>query len=180
MKSLHCTFLTVICLIYLVYTPCAYAQNKEDTHKVPSATIENTPTQTSGTSQESPNSSPTSPTPDSNLFEAPPNQEDHFFYSFLNMLFSLATILVVILIISWIFKRLLNTRMQQLNTSSLIKIIERRSLTPKTILYVLEINGRDIAIAESINGVTLLSHFMEPLATNPPNFEEILKEKTSP
>jgi flagellar biogenesis protein FliO len=156
----------------MAYAPCAYAQNQngEKNAQAPSNSVENTVPQI-------PKSLQTPSLPDTSPFEIPVKQDDRFFYQFLNMLFSLGTILVLIFIISWLLKRFLNTRLQQLNTSSLIKIIERRSLTPKTTLYVLEINGKDIAIAESTNGITLLSHsFEQPLASNP-DFEKILNEK---
>lgn len=177
MTSLHRIIIAAIFLIFFVNTPCAYSQTSQGELKAPSTVTESTHGQAPDTQYHQPESAAPKTPASTDLFEPPSNQEDHFFYQFFNMLFSLGSILVIVLIISWILKRALNTRMQQLNTNSLIKIIERRALTPKTTLYVLQIKGKDIAIAESLNGVTLLSHSTE--SPNPSDFEKMLHEKNS-
>lgn len=113
-------------------------------------------------------------------------QNDRFWSEFLNMLATLGMIIGVILIAAWFLRRLLNTRLEQINISSSIKITERRSLSPKTALYLLEVNDKAILIAESQNGVTLLSQFSPesgsspeeaPPETNPSSFTKILESK---
>lgn len=81
---------------------------------------------------------------------------DRFFSEFLNMLVTLSLIIILILIAAWFLKRMLNTRMQQVNSTSPIKILERRALTPKTAVYLLDIHGKGFVIADSQNGVTNL------------------------
>jgi flagellar biosynthetic protein FliO len=111
--------------------------------------------------------------------------EDRFMSDFINMLFSLGLLVALILIVSWFLKKFLNTRIQQVNTTSLIKIIERRALTPKTTVYVLEVNNKQIVIAESSNGVTKLAENgfekEETEQTQPekprPSFGQILNNK---
>ncbi|QLH35282.1 MAG: flagellar biosynthetic protein FliO [Parachlamydiaceae bacterium] len=56
-------------------------------------------------------------------------------------------------------QKMMNTRMEQLNTTSEIKIIEKRLLTPKTSLYLIDIHGTGFILAESLNGVTSLGSF---------------------
>lgn len=90
--------------------------------------------------------------------EAQSGKTDHFISDFMNMLASLGLIIAFIFIVSWFMKRFLNTRIQQMNTTSPIKIVERRALTPKTSIYLLEIQERSLIIAESTNGVTLLNN----------------------
>jgi flagellar biogenesis protein FliO len=85
--------------------------------------------------------------------------DDQFYSQFLSMLSTLGIVVAVILFITWVLKQLLSTRIQQMNSSSAIKILERRSLTPKTAIYLLDVYGKGIAIAESQNGVTRLSEF---------------------
>jgi flagellar biosynthetic protein FliO len=109
--------------------------------------------------------------------------EDRFISNFINMLTSLGLIIALIFIVSWILKRFLNTRIQQINTQSTIKIIERRALTPKTCIYLLEIEDKRIVIAESTNGVTTLSQYLngfnEDVAlSEQPTFGQVLKSKT--
>ena len=71
---------------------------------------------------------------------------------FMNMLTTLGIIVVVILIATWFLKKMVSSRIQQLNTTSVIKVIERRTLTPKTSLYLLDIKGTGFILAESIMG----------------------------
>jgi len=67
---------------------------------------------------------------------------------------------------------MLNSRIQQINTTSLIKIIERRALTPKSSIYILEIRDREIAIAESAHGIIKLADY----PVEKPSFESFLKD----
>src|SRR5262245_26348258 len=57
---------------------------------------------------------------------------DHFFSDLMNMAVTLVFIIAVLLIVSWFVKRMMSSRMQQLNTRSGIKIIEQRALTQKS------------------------------------------------
>lgn len=112
--------------------------------------------------------------------------DDHFMSDFISMLASLGLLVALILIVSWFLKRFLNTRIQSMNTTSSIKIIERRALTPKTSIYLIEVNNRNIVIAEHTHGVTKLSEMgvdeseqeeEEPEKSSA--FGEILKNKMS-
>lgn len=91
--------------------------------------------------------------------DSPISTDDHFIKGFMSMLASLGIIIALLLIVSWFFKKMMNTRLQQLNTTSDIKILERRSLSPKATIYLLEIKGKGIVIAESSNGLTRLADF---------------------
>lgn len=90
---------------------------------------------------------------------APPVEGDRFFKEFLNMLFSLGLILGFLLLATWLVKRFANTRMAQVNESSGIKIVEKRSLSPRATIYVLDILGSLVVVAESHTGVTFLQKF---------------------
>ena len=87
--------------------------------------------------------------------------EDHFYYNLMQMLTSLGLLIALVLFVSYFLKKMLNTRVQQMNEHSVIKILERRALSPKTTIYLLDIQDKGIIIAESLNGVTLLSHSIE-------------------
>lgn len=96
----------------------------------------------------------------SNPFEepaSPPVEEgDRFIAEFIHMLAVLGLFIGFLIVVAWFLKRMLNTRMEQINTKSPIKILERRSLSPRTTIYILNIQGLQVAIAESHTGVTLL------------------------
>lgn len=105
--------------------------------------------------------------------------DDRFVQELGNMLFTLGGILAVIFIAGWFIKRMLNTKIQQVNVTSPIKILERRALSPKTAIYLLEISGKKIAVAESQNGVTHLGEFPETAEEDKeePSFERIYDDK---
>lgn len=79
------------------------------------------------------------------------------YLEFFKMIFMLGVIIAFLLLIMWFIKRMLSSRIEQLNTTSVIKILERRPITPKTALYIVEAFDKRLMIAESHNGVTLLS-----------------------
>ena len=116
------------------------------------------------------------PLPEDFLVNIPQNvqelDEGQFWRSFINMLASLGLIVALILIAGWFFKRVLHTRIEQLNTTSAIKIVDRRTLTPKTTIYLLNIDGKQLAIAESINGITALGNIRT--TQSDVDFEEVL------
>jgi flagellar biogenesis protein FliO len=87
---------------------------------------------------------------------APNEGQDRFFYELLNMAVTLTFIVVVLLIISWLVRKMLGKRMEQLNTRSGIKIIERRPLTQKSTIYVLDVHGKGFVVAEAANGIVHL------------------------
>lgn len=103
------------------------------------------------------------------LADAPPNPfpdlpegakaETSFTMLLLNMFFTLGLLISVVLLASWALKKMMSSRVQQVNETSLIKIIEQRALTAKTVVSLIEIQGVELAIAESTNGVTVLTHF---------------------
>lgn len=103
----------------------------------------------------------TSAHPPKNYFEIKVDDKegDRFLSEFINMMTTLGIIVAIILIATWFLKKMMNTRMEQLNTTSEIKIIEKRLLTPKTSLYLIDIHGTGFILAESLNGVTSLGSF---------------------
>ncbi len=125
---------------------------------------------------------PSSPPSTSKYFDVKVDEKegDRFFSEFINMLTTLGLIVALILIATWFLKKMVSSRIQQLNTTSEIKIVERRNLTPKTSLYLLDIKGKGFILAESANGVTSLGSFdlndvekAQPQQT----FKEVMKDK---
>ncbi|MCE5317208.1 MAG: flagellar biosynthetic protein FliO [Parachlamydia sp.] len=85
--------------------------------------------------------------------------ESTFAMQFMHMLATLGLLIAVVLLSSWVLKRMMQTRVEKVNLTSTIKIVEQRSLTTKTVVSLIEIRGKEFAIAESAAGVTLLGTF---------------------
>lgn len=83
--------------------------------------------------------------------------EDHFYGQFMKMLGTLGLLIAVMLLASRSLKRMLDTRVQGLNDNSLIKVLEKRPLSNKSFLYLVEIEGKTFVVGESMNSVNLLT-----------------------
>lgn len=103
----------------------------------------------------------------------------------LNMVVSLGGIIVCLALAAFIFKRLMKKRLNMQNEANAIKIIERRALSPKSALFLVEIEGKKFVISESSAGVHLIGDlpFNENLnqekesTKETPSFATILKQK---
>ncbi|MBN2479579.1 MAG: flagellar biosynthetic protein FliO [Parachlamydiales bacterium] len=69
--------------------------------------------------------------------------------TFMKMIFILTLLVALIFFTFWIFRRLMKTKIEQANLTKNIKVIERRTLSPKSILYLIEIDGKKVLISES-------------------------------
>jgi|688.fasta_scaffold02054_6 flagellar biogenesis protein FliO len=103
--------------------------------------------------------------------------EDHFLRDMLQMMLTLGLIVAMIFFITWLLKKVLSSRIQQLNATSDIKILDRRSLSPKSVIYILEARGRGIIVAESTNGLTHLSDFSSDTVKGKSSFNDLMQEK---
>lgn len=122
--------------------------------------------------------------PPEDLIGEPNPDTNRFLTEFVNMMATLGLIISLILIVAWFLKRMLNTRQEQANITSLIKVVERRSLSPKTAVYLLEIEGKSVLIAESQNGVTRLTDYTTPEEEKqkelPSAFNKLIDQGRSP
>lgn len=84
-----------------------------------------------------------------------PASDNQFLSQFLNMLLMLGLLVGLLLFCSWFLKRMLHTRMQQVNVTSPIKILEQRSISSRTNVYALDIEGKTYVLAE--NGTNLIN-----------------------
>jgi len=92
-----------------------------------------------------------------NGFDKP--SESRFVHEFVKMLLALGFILVLIFVGAWVFKRLVSQKLYQANMSSSIKVVERRALSPKASVYLLDIEGRGVLIGETATEITRLAEF---------------------
>lgn len=84
-------------------------------------------------------------------------ESNRFFGQFMKMLGTLGVLIAVMFATSWFLKGMLQTRNQQLNISNDIKVLESRPLSNKSSLYLLEVHGKKMLVAETMHNVTLLS-----------------------
>ena len=98
-----------------------------------------------------------------------------FASAFTSMLLALFLIILLILIAGWVFKRLMNARVAHGNTSSAIKILEKRSLNPKASIYLLDIYGKGVIVGETPSGLHHLGDI--PMEGKGETFSETLKQK---
>lgn len=70
-------------------------------------------------------------------------------FAFLKMLATLGILLLLVFFSLWALRRFSQGRLRQSNQNKSIKVIERRSLSPKTVLYIVECSGKQLLIAES-------------------------------
>ena len=69
--------------------------------------------------------------------------------AFWKMIFALIAVLLLGGITLWSFKRLNRSRIYSSNMNKEIKILERRVLSPKSILYLIECDGKKMIVSES-------------------------------
>jgi flagellar biosynthetic protein FliO len=142
------------------------------------------PTLSTAASNESPPSATEKNKPDVNepLFPIDTTkidkQNDRFMSELINMVTTLGLIIAALLLVAWFLKKFMNTRIEQMNVSSVIKIVERRTLSPKSSLYLVEVKDNSYLIAESQNGVNSvieLHSALTPENSKPPSgFRELL------
>ena len=86
-------------------------------------------------------------------------EPDNFQGKFMNMLFILALLIGFMIVASLMLKRMSRNRVSQINNQSVIKVLETRYLSPRATLYLLDIEGKEILIAESHSGVSHIASF---------------------
>jgi flagellar biogenesis protein FliO len=69
--------------------------------------------------------------------------------AFLKMFLALIGLIVAIFFTVWLLKKLSQGRWAGGNSNRAIKIIEKRPLSPKTMLYIIDVDGQQSVIAES-------------------------------
>lgn len=69
--------------------------------------------------------------------------------AFLKMFLALIALIVGIFFTVWLLKKLSQGKWSQGNSNRAIKIIEKRPLSPKTMLYIIDVDGQQSVIAES-------------------------------
>jgi flagellar biosynthetic protein FliO len=98
-------------------------------------------------------------------------QSYNYWSEFVNMLVTLVFVLILIFATVWLLKKIMRSRVQTLNRSNGIKILERRPLNPKAALYLVDILGKGVVLSESQAGIHLVAELPDTV-----NAEELLEQ----
>ncbi|MBX9745057.1 MAG: flagellar biosynthetic protein FliO [Chlamydiales bacterium] len=66
-----------------------------------------------------------------------------------HMLLTFTAVIVLLFVSFWFLRRLIQNRLQKGGGDQAIQILEKRMISPKTMLYWIEVDGKKILIAES-------------------------------
>ena len=75
--------------------------------------------------------------------------EDSYESMFMRTMLILFSLLVFVALCVWLFKRMAQNRVGQMNYHKTIKVLETRPISPKTLLYLIEVGDRRILLSES-------------------------------
>lgn len=77
------------------------------------------------------------------------NNTPNYEHAFLKMILTLLGLLILVFLTFWIFRKLSHGRFGSLNFNRSIKILEKRPLSAKSMLYLVELENKKILISES-------------------------------
>lgn len=100
--------------------------------------------------------------------------DSRFFDEFIQMMIYLTGIVAFMVLFMWVLKKMMTVKMEQSNRSSSIKILESRTLSQKTTLYVVGVKNKSYTIAESMNGVTLMGESRLNEESENASFDELM------
>lgn len=69
--------------------------------------------------------------------------------AFIKTIVVLVCLLVLVALTIWMFRKISNGRLRNFNYHKAVKILEKRPLSPKSMLYLIEVGGKQVLIAES-------------------------------
>lgn len=76
---------------------------------------------------------------------APPSYE----HALGKMLLTLLGLIVLIFLTVWVMRKLTSGRVRSMNQNRAIRILEKRPLSQKSVLYLVEIEGKQVLLSES-------------------------------
>lgn len=79
--------------------------------------------------------------------------------TFLKMMLTFAVLILLLFGTYWVIKRLIRTRLQSGGSTAAIHILEKKMLSPKTMLYLIEVDNKKILMAESQLEIKRLESF---------------------
>jgi hypothetical protein len=91
--------------------------------------------------------------------ETPPDivTDNRFLGEFFYMLLMLGMLIGVVLAAGYFLRRLTSSRIEALNTSSRIKIMETRSLSQRSQVYLIEVDEKEYLVAENHAAISVVA-----------------------
>lgn len=86
------------------------------------------------------------------LEDEEPIKNYSYWHEFFKMMLNLGVLLGAVLTLAWLLRGYLNKRVKTINEGHSIKILERRSLSQKSYLFLVEVDDKRLLIADSQNG----------------------------
>lgn len=80
-----------------------------------------------------------------------------YYDRFMQMLYLLGLIIVGLFVAMYFLKRFVQGNVERANASSNIKILEQRNLSARSVLYIVEAEGKQVLVAETASQVTKLA-----------------------
>ena len=71
---------------------------------------------------------------------------------------SFFSLLLLVFLAVWVLRKLSSSRTRHMNLLKTVKVLEKRPISPKSILYLVEVAGRKVLISESQLEVRTISH----------------------
>ncbi len=93
------------------------------------------------------------------LTQAPSIPPGDFGATFVKMILTMVAIVVLLFFTFWFLRRLIQQRLQKGVGEQAIQILEKRMISPKTMLYLIEVDKKKILIAESHLEIKRLENF---------------------
>ena len=81
----------------------------------------------------------------------------NYWGEFVNMIITLLIVIALIFLSVIVLKKIMRSRMLQVNQGAKIKVLERRAINQKTSLYLVEIAGKAVVIGDSPAGLNLIT-----------------------
>jgi flagellar biogenesis protein FliO len=152
----------ILSSLFLLAISIAYSATEQRSDSSSSLTEQLSPAEPSEPSQLSPSPAP-EPTPP----PLPSSQEMTSSYenAFVRMLVTLLALVILVFATFWILRRLGKGKFKS-GSGHTIKVVERRALSPKSMLYIVEIGNKKVLISESQLEVRALTTFEEDLSAS--------------
>ena len=83
--------------------------------------------------------------------------------AFAKMLLTLVALVILLLVSYWFIRKFSQNRLQKGTADAAIQVLEKRMLSPKTMLYFIEVEGKKVLVAESHLEVKHLKSFESQL-----------------
>ncbi len=143
----------------LLFTSFFSSKNTKNPETPTTQQVEEAPQQTTPAPSSEPSTSTTISTPSSESDKLTASYES----SFAKMIFSLLGLFLLIILSIWFLRRMKNAGFKGNSYQKSVRILERKPISPKSTLYVIEAMGKKILISESQHEVRALTELDETL-----------------